>query len=195
MYQLGQSPQARGLGYNPLFPKNVPFSLLAIYQLTWAKVLRNFYLITDAQARTCDYCFHVKWEVSWMSSLLNYRPKRVKLEGKGQLNWQVAKLDMFGKNENECLWTLRSKLGRDSTFFWALFLRVTHHYVHWQSRWSRLFRVGRTAEMLTWTRVFPAHTYALVRNLNTLKMTLCASRVGVAGQRSWTRWGSSRLQL
>lgn len=123
--------------------KNVPFDLLAILQLTWAKVLRNFYLITDAQARTCDYCFHVKWEVSWISSLLNYRPKRVKLEGKGQLNWQVAKLDMFGKNENECLWTLRSKLGRDSTFFGhSFFVSPTIMYTdraggHGYSEWDR----------------------------------------------------------
>lgn len=63
----------------------------------FSKGLRNFYLITDVQVRTCDYCFHVKWEVSWTSSLLNYRANCVEMEGKGQLNWQFAKLDMFEK--------------------------------------------------------------------------------------------------
>lgn len=132
-----------------------------------AKALRNFYLITDAQARTCDYCFHVKWEVSWISSLLNYRPKCVKTEGKGQLNWQLAKLDMFGKNENERLWTLCYKLGRDSTFFFGILSLCPPHYIHWQSRWSRLFKVRHTAETPTYTCALSTHAYTPVRNLTT----------------------------
>lgn len=81
--------------------------------------LRNFYLITDVQARTCDYCFHVKWEVSWTSSLPKYRAKSVEMEGKGQLNWQLAQLDMFKKNENEPLRSPCYKLWCDSTFFFV----------------------------------------------------------------------------
>lgn len=72
----------------------VPWKVFSFFS---AKGLRNFYLITDVQARTCDYCFHVKREVSWISSLLNYRARRVEMEGKGQLNWQLAELDMFEK--------------------------------------------------------------------------------------------------
>lgn len=151
-----------------------------------AKGLRNFYLITDAQARTCDYCFHVKWEVSWISSLLNYRPKCVKMEGKGQLNWQLAKLDMFGKNENERLWTLCYKLGRDSTFFLVFFLCV-----------PPTIYADRAGGQGYSKWVCPIHTciHTSKESRNTLKLTLCASRRGVAGRKGWTRWGSWRVQL
>lgn len=161
-----------------------------------AKALRNFYLITDAQARTCDYCFHVKWEVSWISSLLNYRPKCVKTEGKGQLNWQLAKLDMFGKNENERLWTLCYKLGRDSTFFfWYSFFVSSPLYTLTE-------QVVKVIQSETYSRdtdihMCPLHTciHTSKESYNTLKLTLCASRRGVAGRRGWTRWGSWRVQL
>lgn len=135
---------------------NVPSVLPAIHRFLLQRALINFYLITDVHARTCDYCFHMKWEAGWISSLLNYRPKSVKMEGKGQLNWQLAKLDMFGKNENERLWTLCYKLGRNSTFCWYFFF-VSRHYIRWQSRWSRLSRKRQTAETLTYT--CPLHSH------------------------------------
>lgn len=43
-----------------IVPK-IPLWLIddALFLFPWNS-LRNFYLIADVQARTCDYCFHVK---------------------------------------------------------------------------------------------------------------------------------------
>lgn len=107
-YQFRQSQLVICLQYNPTLPKH-PFWFSCHFLFDWPKQRswETFTWLRMPWPERVISASNVKWEVSWISCLLNYRTKRVKPERKGQLNWQLAKLDMLGKNENCRLWTLQ----------------------------------------------------------------------------------------
>lgn len=161
----------------------VPNDLLARHRFSSQKILRNFYLITDVQTRTCDYRFHMKWEVSWTSSLLKYRAKCVKMEGERQLNWQFAKLDMFKKRMKMSAFG-HHVVSYDKTALFCIPSSTT--YAH--SAGGQDYLKHDIHVLSPHTDIY-AHVHMHKDPCNRLKLTLCASR------RGRTTWGSWRVQL